>query len=129
MERDEWRRPIVYVAEYRMANGFSNSCVFEGLDAAIFFVVTGLGSYIDWNTFPDLTRKYPCEERNGTDDLSPIFRVEREGYKAQIRRTSVAKNWIVGNGIAEAGRHWFEQVTGRDIVELHGKGDALQGKV
>jgi len=136
IDHDEWGRPVLYLAQYTGATGGGSTCLFTNLDAAIFFVVTGLGNDIDWSNFPDPTRKYPYEERNGNErpHLSPSFRVERTGIygkpaHATVMKMAAMEEWSVGNGIAEMGRRLFRAITGRDEVVFSGKGDAISARV
>jgi hypothetical protein len=134
VERDEWGRPVVYLAEYHDAI-YGGQCLFTSADAAIFFVVTGLASHVDWSSFPDGSLRYPNEERPGNEDpqLTPLFCVDRmvaeKHVWGKVTRTAAMDEWTVGNGIAEWGRAAFFQATGRDLVKLAGKGDHLQGRV
>jgi hypothetical protein len=134
VERDEWGRPLVYLAEYHNAI-YGGQCLFTSADAAIFFVVTGLASDVDWGSFPDKSLRYPNEERTSNEDpqLTPLFCVERKaGEKrvwGKVMRTAAMDEWTVSNGIAEWARVAFLQATGRDLVNLKGEGYQLQGKV
>jgi hypothetical protein len=134
IEHDEWGRPVAYLAEYHNAI-YGGQCLFTTPDAAIFYVVTGLASDVDWGTFPTPNLRYPNEERNGNEDqqLTPLFVVERiVGEKriwGTVTRTAAMDAWTVGNGIAEWGRNAFLQATGKDLVMLSGSGDSLQGRV
>jgi hypothetical protein len=80
VERDEWGRPVVYVAEYTSSWAGGGKAIFTNLEAAIFYVVSALGNEVDWTNFPDnSTRKYPNEERNGQEKyrLTPTFVLDR----------------------------------------------------
>jgi hypothetical protein len=137
VERDEWGRPVVYLASYQN-HIYGGTGVFTSQDAAIFYVITGLSAWgdIDWKNFPTPGLKYPYEDRNGNEDpqKDPLFIVVERTVKGKpvwgkVHRISAAAEWVVGNGYAEAGRLQFFQATGRDIVELAGKGDHLHGTV
>jgi hypothetical protein len=134
LERDEWRRPECYMAEWN--NGIGGSrCLFSRLDAAIFFVITGLGNYCDWNNFPDPTKRYPYEDRDGSNHgLNPVFIVKQTNSSGKeisgsVIKMAIADDWTVGNGIAEMSRKLFREVTGRDPVHLKGVGDKLTATV
>lgn len=136
VDHDEWGRPVLYLAQYTGATGGGSTCLFTNLDAAIFFVVTGLGNDVDWSNFPDPTRKYPYEERNGNERprLSPSFRVERTGtygkpVSGTVLKMAAMEEWSVGNGIADMGRRLFSAITGRNEVVCSGTGDALSARV
>lgn len=134
LHKDKWGRHEVYLAEYN-TGVYSNTCIFSRLDPAIFFVVTGLVSDIDWNNFPDPTKKYPYEDRDASNlNLTPVFIVEqtnKNGKKVSGRVTKfpVADQESAGNGIAVRGRDLFLSITGRDEAKLTGEGDRLSGTV
>lgn len=125
-----------YLAEWRTPNGASSQCLFTSLDPAIFFVLSGIGFDVDWDNFPDTTKKYPYEDRTGNEKIaySPVFRIEQlkgDGKTASgsVTKMGIADSWTVGNGIAEACRRWFRQATGKDAVVLSGAGDKLTGTI
>lgn len=136
---DQWGRQEVYVAEWQNSIGACSRCLFSNLDAAIFFVVSGLGLLVDWDNFPDPAKKYPYEDRNGTQRFTPVFRVEQtcqtEGWgvgkrlTGSVTKMSIADEWTVGNGIAEISKDIFFKATGRDEVFMNGKGSNLSGRV
>jgi hypothetical protein len=134
VERDEWGRPVVYLAEYHNLI-YGGQCLFTSAEAAIFFVVTGLGVDVDWSSFPNPSLRYPNEERNGNEDpqLNLLFRVDRKVIDkrvwGKVTRAAAMDEWTVGNGIAESSKTTFFQATGKDLVRLKGEGDRLQGKV
>ncbi len=135
LEKDKWGRDEVYYAEFGNSVGARGRCLFSNLDAAIFYVVSELGNDIDWKKFPDPSKEYPYEDRNGKNHrLNPIFIVNQITINSKlvygkVEKMTIANNWIVGNGIAFAAREQFFRATGRDIVEIAGDGAHLQGKV
>jgi hypothetical protein len=137
LEKDEWGRSEVYLANYSGPAPFGgSSCVFTNLNSALFFIVSGLGSSIDWATFPDPTKTYPYEERNGSDkNLNPIFVVKRKSLYDEVeiigsvQKIAVMSNWSVGNRIAVASKKYFADATGKDIVVLSGEGSTLSATV
>src|ERR1039457_4832604 len=135
LEQDQWGRNEIYLAEYKNVS-YGGHFIFASLDAAIFYVISGLGNSVDCSKFPDPIKNYPDEDRNGTNkDRTPRFIVKQFNSRGvaevsgSVTKTAVMGAWIVGNGIAEASKKYFEQATGRDVVELSGIGDKLQGKV
>lgn len=140
LNRDKWGRHECFLAEWHDAIGASSRCLFSNLDAAIFFVVSGIGMYVDWERFPGASGLYPYEDRNGSRDLNPIFRIEQtidsgaewsigKKISGTVTKMTIADDWTVGNGIAVASRSHFIYATGRDVVALDGAGDRLCGKV
>lgn len=135
LQKDEWGRPIVYVAEWRNGGGGS-SCVFSSLNPAIFFVVSGLIGLADWGRFPDPAKRYPDNDRNGNEPISydPVFCIRQtlsdgREISGEVRRTSVAQSWTVGNGIAKSSAANYLQAVGRSDVEVSGEGDSLKAEV
>lgn len=132
LELDRWDRPLVYYATWQTAAAGNSFGIFDRLEPAIFFVVSMLGSEVDWASFPDPSRKYPYEERNGKPGYSPVFRVEREAHgrpvTGYIYQMAVARDWTAGNGIADAAKTYYHQVTGK-YAEIAGTGDSLSAKV
>jgi len=126
LEKDQHGRHEIYVAQYNAPAPFGGSwCLFSNLDSAIFFVVSGLGSSVDWSNFPDPNKKYPHEDRNGSNKtLTPVFIIKQINKKTNqevngsVTKMGLMSDWIVGNGIAEAGKKWFAQATGRDIIKV-----------
>jgi hypothetical protein len=135
LKHDEWGRNEVYFAEFGSALGGGGRCMFATLDPAIFYVVSSLGNDIDWKKFPDPSKKYPYEDRDGSNhDLTPVFIVRQKTADGRevfgsVQKMAVANTWYVGNGIAVAARKQFAEATGRDVVKVSGKGAKLQGRV
>lgn len=133
LPKNKWGQYECYLAQY--SNGiYSNSCLFSTLEAGMFFVVTGLGSEVDWTTFPNLDLKYPFNEADGSDlNRTPQFEVVREfnGRKiiGSVARRGISDDWTVGNGIAERSKVYYEQATGRDDVKISGYGQSLKAEV
>jgi len=136
LHKDEWKRPEVYFAEYETCIGSGGKCLFSRLDPAIFFVLTGLGRDIDWDNFPDPSKKYPYEDRDASNlGLTPVFIVKQKSpltgreVRGQVTKMVVSDSWTVGNGVAEYGHNLFLDVTCRPEVKLTGKGQSLSGVV
>jgi hypothetical protein len=139
LSRDEWGRHQCFLAEWHDPVGASSVCLFSNLDAAIFFVVSGIGPYVDWDRFPDPMKTYPYEDRDGTRDFTPAFRIEQtiqrspqgsewqndKKIRGAVTKMTIADDWTVGNGIAESSKRYFAAATGRDEVHLRGEGDRL----
>lgn len=140
--RDKWGRHECFIAEWHDPVGASSRCLFSNLDAAIFFVVTGIGSWVDWENFPSADSKYPYEERDGNGPMvyTPTFRVDRTIEAPQpvgrqwaigkkvggtVTKTSISDSWTVGNGIAVSSQRYFLSAVGRNKVVLQGEGDRL----
>ena len=135
LRHDEWGRSEVYFASWGNSEHTQGMCLFATLDPAIFYVISMLGRDIVWSKFPDKRKKYPYEDRDGSNhNLNPVFIAKqrtRDGREVfgSVQKMTAADVWIVGNGIAEDARRIFFEATGRDIVKLSGVGDKFQGRV
>lgn len=124
----------VYVAKWQDDIGASCECTFAHLAPAMFFVITGLIHCVDWNKFPDLRRRYPADDRNGSDQrLNPIFRITataRNGRQVcgQVLKMQAAESWFVGNGIAQMAGNAFAKITGAHAI-FSGVGDNYHARV
>lgn len=104
IEYDEWGRPVVYLAQWKN-NRSGGTAVFTRPESAIFYVMSMIGSLVDWNSFPNPDLHYPYEERNGDNrGLNPLFVVKRMQFdgteiEASVTRMGAMLDWSVGNGI------------------------------
>lgn len=135
LQHDEWHRPEVYLAEYTDYLGAEGMCIFNNALSAIYYVMTGLGNSINWKNFPDPTKNFPFEDRNGNEypHLNPLFIVTPRKIgdvlvSGKVTKMAVAEHWVVGNGAAMETATNFNLVTGYSVT-LTGSDDSLQGKV
>jgi hypothetical protein len=130
LHHNQFGQPECFVAEWHDSIGAGSRCLFSNLDAAIFFVVSGIGRDIDWSCFPDPARSYPFEDRDGSNPgLNPVFCIEQGKVSGSVTRMAISDSWTVGNGIAEFSKQAFCAATGRNVVRLVGEGDKLTGRV
>lgn len=141
LHTDEWGSSEVYVADWYYDTKadwcprVSGRCLFSSLYPAIFFAITNIYGNVNWEKFPDPTKKYPYEDRNGSDKrLTPVFKLEQttsDGRKigASVEKMTVADHWIVGNGLAVEAKKFFLEATGKDLVQLSGQDQSLSGKI
>lgn len=101
LEVSEYGRYIVWLAEWSWYGGQSRgSCIFSNKEAAIEWARSQTTGNVDWNNFPDPKRKYPDDDRDGSNsDLTPLFVAQWDTYGggyASVTRTEVAEHANAG---------------------------------
>ena len=101
LEISEWGRYIVWCAESSWYDGkATNSCTFSNCEAAIEWAKFEARGQMDWSNFPDPAKKYPYDDRDGSNpDLTPVFVATWQGGSVRVTRTEVCDkfDWAAKN--------------------------------
>jgi hypothetical protein len=75
LEVSKWGRFIVYIVNMKCSNGGGNSCTFSRKEPAIKWAKEEATRWgMKWHNFPDPEKKYPYDDRDGSNDgLTPVF--------------------------------------------------------
>lgn len=76
VESTESGRPIIWLSRWSWYGGkASGYCCFMDKVEAIKYAIGQARGYVDWPTFPDPAKKYPNDDRDGSNvpELTPVF--------------------------------------------------------
>lgn len=122
LEISKYNRLIVYQSTWSWYNGKANgSCLFSSKEEAIRFARFHAQS-TDWDNFPDESNNYPYEDRDGANDLNPLFRVSWDSElngkgHCEVNKLEICDvfNWYAVNGLEEP-LNWDRTNTGQRSV-------------
>jgi len=112
LQTSEWGRLVAYLGQTTWYDRqSSNQCLFSNKDEAIrwarFEAQAGSGG-INWESFPDPRKKYPYDDRDGSREFTPVFRItwDREGWgkgSATVVKMEISDvfDWYATNGVPE----------------------------
>lgn len=95
-------RFVVWVAQWSWSNQATGMCVFSDSAEAINYARCNATGFVDWGNFPDRHRKYPDDDRDGTETpkLNPLFIARWDGGSSEVTEMEISDVWYAAKDMA-----------------------------
>jgi len=107
-------RPVVWLADWSTNSGVAfGRCLFTTKEEALKYAVAQALPFMNWQNFPDPSKKYPYDDRDGSkQELTPIFRASWLGGWSQVTRTEVEHKFTAADYLMREVNWIFDALKG-----------------